>query len=427
MADLPEFVVNGERVPANQAFAPPDPWALPSLSTQVRTATPQGSALAAWFRNLAEFATRPLLFLIPQPTGPSEHDELDPEDVPFNAPPPPVTPPPAATDPIMPPNWNDLVEWPGTPTYVPITPVNIGEPVPVEMPPGEKYFDVSPPQPAPRPTIIEQPLPSPTWWELPYGNPDFGIGPRPGPAPAPTGTPRSDPATPTLWPDLEPGRSPQPDRTSPTAPDLFGAPLPDVVGNPFGDPFTPSPLPAPPGPKPRAPALPDFLAPTLAPDLKPEPTLPQFQPEKPVNADTCQCSKKKKDKKKKRKDREVCYRGTYVETKRGLSKKRIEEVPCEGAAKRSTGSKGAATKSKKLKPGQFPGLGFMGSENLTPSDWLDLAGSAVKEFAPIVKEILDRRKPKKQKKPKKGRKPKTKPGRVPGTVYTSPFPLEFGG
>jgi hypothetical protein len=47
----------------------------------------------------------------------------------------------------------------------------------------------------------------------------------------------------------------------------------------------------------------------------------------------CDCSGtgdgKKKKKKKKPKDREVCYRGSYREYKKGTSKKRLKEVPCE--------------------------------------------------------------------------------------------------
>jgi len=354
-------------------------------------------------------------FLVPQPTGPREHDELDPFDV--IAPPlPPSPPPPAATDPIMPPNWNDMVEWPGTPTYVPITPINLG---PVEMPSGEPEFIVSPPKVTPRPPPDEINFPNVV--EVP--DLDYGFDLRPGPAPTPTSTPGSNPDAPGLDEHLEPIRVPQPDRPGTTTPDLFSPTLPDDIRNPFADPFTPSPVPSPPSTQPRAPTIPDFFAPDSPPDLTFEPILPltQFKPDPFTTKDQCDCAKKKK--KKKREDRKVCYRGTYTETKRGLSKKRLEEVPCD-APKRSTGSTKPAT--KKLKPGQFPGMGLVGGMN--GSDIADLATSALKEFAPIVMDYIKRR-TKKVAAPKKkrNRKPKTKLPTLPGTPYSTPFPLDFGG
>lgn len=425
MPTLPEFVVSpgpGEPLDWYQqlyleelerqreeeqrrAFAPPEPVVAPEVPVETPGAVPVGFMVA-----ISNVLGRLIPILVPQPTGPREHDELDEFDVMWT-PPPPDKPPPAATDPIMPPNWNDLVEWPGTPTYVPITPINLGEPI--EMPVGEPEFVVSPPKPTLRPII-----------EVPLGDYDVGIDLGPGPTYAPTGTPRSDPVAPGLDDYLEPLRVPEPDRPGTTSPDLFGAPLPDWIRDPFSDPFTPSPVPSPPGTQPRAPTIPDFLTPEFTPDVVPEPTLPQFQPEKPRDADTCQCANKKK-KKKKRKDREVCYRGTYVETKRGLTKKRLEQVPCDGARSRSTGSK---PKQPKLKPGQFPGLGFIG-QSLTSDQWLDLASSAVKEFAPILQDYLRDRSKKKAAKPKKkrNRKAKTKVPRLPGTTYTTPFPIDFGG
>lgn len=42
----------------------------------------------------------------------------------------------------------------------------------------------------------------------------------------------------------------------------------------------------------------------------------------------CDCSQPKK-KRKKRKPRDICYRGTYVEKRNGLSKRRRERIPCE--------------------------------------------------------------------------------------------------
>lgn len=45
-----------------------------------------------------------------------------------------------------------------------------------------------------------------------------------------------------------------------------------------------------------------------------------------TRSDTCECDRKKP--KKPRQPRSVCYRGTYVESARGLSKTRREQVPC---------------------------------------------------------------------------------------------------
>jgi len=67
-------------------------------------------------------------------------------------------------------------------------------------------------------------------------------------------------------------------------------------------------------------------------------------------------------------------------------------------------------------------LGLLGSEHLTSSDWLDLAGHAFKEFAPLIGDFLKPKKAAKPKKLKKGRKPKTRAPRLPGTLYTTPFP-----
>lgn len=351
-----------------------------------------------------------LWFLFPQPTGPREHDELDEFDV---VAPPPPPPPPTTTAPDMPPNWRDILGDPDANPYnIPKTPFPD-----FEMPPGEPEFIVSPPKPTPRPTTPDE-INLPDQIEVP----DVGIDYRPGPAPTPTSTPRGDPDAPGLDEHLEPVRVPQPDRPSTAAPDLFSPTLPDDVRNPFADPFTPSPVPTPPGPKPGTPTIPDFLAPDFTPDLVPEPVLPLPQPDPFTTKDQCDCAKKKK--KKKKKDRDVCYRGTYIETKKGLVKKRLEQVPCESAP-RSTGSKNSTARKPKLKPGQFPGLGFLGSEHLSGGDIADLASHAFKEFAPIVMDYIKDRRKKKVAKPtkKRNRKPKTRLPTLPGTPYSTPFPF----
>lgn len=45
--------------------------------------------------------------------------------------------------------------------------------------------------------------------------------------------------------------------------------------------------------------------------------------------DRCRCPKPKRSSKK-RQPRTVCYRGTYVQRSKGISYRRLEEVPCEG-------------------------------------------------------------------------------------------------
>lgn len=95
--------------------------------------------------------------------------------------------------------------------------------------------------------------------------------------------------------------------------------------------------------------------------------------------------------------------------KRGLSKKRLEQVPCESKAARSP-----REKKPKLKPGQFPGLSLNGSQIV------DLGSQIIREYVPIIEDYL-KRKNAKPKKPKRNRRPKTRVGRVPGTFYTTPF------
>lgn len=59
---------------------------------------------------------------------------------------------------------------------------------------------------------------------------------------------------------------------------------------------------------------------------------PQPIPEPQTANDPCNCGKSDKQKKRKRKkpsDRTVCYRGTYTEKPRGISKRRRERVDCK--------------------------------------------------------------------------------------------------
>lgn len=125
----------------------------------------------------------------------------------------------------------------------------------------------------------------------------------------------------------------------PTAvPGPVGDPLPSVVVDPI---FQPVPTTSPSNPV-RVPIgdavsapfplpLSGFLpTPSLRPGRKPKPgPRPDTAPAPPpIGADPCNCAAQKKKKPKERKNRDVCYRGTYVEKSRGLIKHRKEEVPC---------------------------------------------------------------------------------------------------
>jgi len=86
-----------------------------------------------------------------------------------------------------------------------------------------------------------------------------------------------------------------------------------------------------------------FTPPGLDKDL--DPFEQPFTPKEPKDPDSCQCEKEpKKKKKKKAEDRTVCYRGTYRQLKKGISYKRLEEVPCDAKTERK-----AKTPRKKAK------------------------------------------------------------------------------
>lgn len=359
--------------PPDEAFAPPPPVLLPEfevkppprpVTTPVPIETPGivGSLL-----------TGLVLLLFPVSTGPAEYDEAP-------TPPPPPKKPPGGTDPIMPPNWNDLahepfeVTRPGPPlTPLPMTPIA----PPVEMPFGEEFFDVSPPGVSPNPftgfpDVLRVPFitPEPITadpFDFPLEVfPDVRTDTGSRPAPSPTSTPRSNPlpSDPFSFPDPWIGPAVPLPEVTPT-PDILGDPLPDVIGDPFGVP----------GPAPREPAaprrdptgtggpLPFVTTPFDDPPGLIDP-LAEFGPlpTKPDN-ETCSCAKKPKEKKK-QKDREECWRGTYIQRSRGISYIRKEKVPCESssAAKKTSSSRSSSSPSprkarkKKTPPGMFPGL-----------------------------------------------------------------------
>lgn len=153
------------------------------------------------------------------------------------------------------------------------------------------------PQPEPfgSPDLLAQPdLLSP----FPIASP---VLPRPNPAPAPKPRPKPKPA-----------------------PVPLTDPLQEPLNEPLLDPFPralPKPNPSRPGkPRPRpglpkTPAIPGTL------------TLPEPNPTPMEELDKCNCEKKK-PKKKQKKSRQICYRGTYVEKSKSLTKFRKEQVPC---------------------------------------------------------------------------------------------------
>lgn len=345
LAALERSAYPGAAPTPEEAFAPPIPPLPPTLLPEVIV---EGGS-----RVLTAVGAGLLALLFPQPTGPREFDEAPGGG---GGAPPPV--PPGAEDPIQPPNWWDLVNepYPTTRPGPPLVPIPLGEPLrPVEMPPGEPYFDVSPPGVTTRsypdlnplwlvPTAQPDPFSQPDYYppEEPYVVPEPAPAPdrRPGPAPGPVSPPGVDPlpriAEPTVAP--EPGTRPLP--SSPPSPDPLGDPMPDPFGDPFGDPVPTPREPAPPSPTPREPSggtTPRTLAdPVGGADPLDEPiTDPRPRADRPGAPDeTCGCDKKPK-KKAKPKLREECWKGTYVQRTRGISYIRKEQVPCEAAPRKS--------------------------------------------------------------------------------------------
>lgn len=215
-------------------------------------------------------------------------------------------------------------------------------------------FVVSPPKPKTRTTTRTNPsveVPLYDYRELFGVGSDFGFGFEPSPnSPA-----RSNPVPGRPERVLDPGRRTGLQPRSTLAPDLFGAPSP-APGNPlFFDPIATSPLPAPPRGSPARPGAPlpidalpvDDLATPFADPLA------SFDPLKlPPKKDACDCDGGggKKKKKKKRKERDVCFRGTYRQLRKGISYRRLEEVPC------TTAKESRAAPKKPRKPKVSPDL-----------------------------------------------------------------------
>lgn len=298
----PSEPLPGEELLPDESFAPP----IGLLYPLVGGLTTLGRILLGGFAGL----------FVPSPAGPRELDEA-----PAMPPRPPRTPLPPFTDPILPPNWEDIAnepysDWIDIPDII----IPIGDPVPRRlvpeldtpgvpfldpvMPefPEPDYFPRSTPVPRPgRPSTFPYSDPTPTIYADPFGNPF---------------------AEPYFWPNPEPTERPGP----------FPDPLTDAPPR-IGDPVAP--------PTVLPPRIADpIFDPTRDPNSPFDPVRDPFdvfmdQP-LPQDASNCDCTKTKKKKKKgKSKPRSICYEGHYVEHSRGLTKVRGKEIPCDTKATRT--------------------------------------------------------------------------------------------
>lgn len=341
-------------------FAPPMGSPLPEVIITPPPVQPvvQTSAAATLARTLARLFGGLGSVLIPIPAGPRELDEpqgfrtppppdlvvplapFDPIDIPNPDPefeldevviqPPGGTRPPGSEvtpDPIMPPNWDDLIRGPYDPFAEPITPrqpfgpLDIPGTGPTDDQPGtDRVLPATPIAPGPNVDPDLEPATDPT-------APAPGVRPSPSPTsqPVPIGDPTLDPL-PIGEPVPQPGPAATPGPGAAPAP--LNTPLGDPLGLPFGDPFALPPLPTTVTPRP----------PSVVPigpigDLLVDPIIPTLQPTRQpprTEADRCNCEEKKDKKPKKKKPpREECWQGTYTQKSRGIVYARKRRVPCE--------------------------------------------------------------------------------------------------
>lgn len=175
--------------------------------------------------------------------------------------------------------------------------------------------------------------------------------PLPGPSLSPTAQPDIG-SEPINWgaPERAPRPNPRPKPSPVGSPNV----LPQPVADPFADPVpfpTPKPAPRPgpssPAPTARPPEVIAFPSPTGNPQLDP---LPEPQPVPQEDP----CAEQKAKKKKKRSDRAICFKGTYTERAKGLSKKRRVQVDCQTG--KEIGSPITSSKRSPMKrpPGGWP-------------------------------------------------------------------------
>ena len=128
--------------------------------------------------------------------------------------------------------------------------------------------------------------------------------------------------TPTTQPTEQPRPVPNPVTSPLTNPNLFIDP---VMLTPTA---TPTPTPTP-NPLTSAPPLQLTNAPPL-PGALTNPFPPNFgDPTRPNRTRDCDCPEPQRKKKRKKKPRTKCYRGTYLERSKSLTKIRREEIPCQ--------------------------------------------------------------------------------------------------
>jgi len=141
--------------------------------------------------------------------------------------------------------------------------------------------------------------------------------------------------------------------------------------------------------------------------------VPDIGPVPKEELDPCDCKKKTKDKdKKKRKPRTVCYRGTYKQTAGRTIFTPKEEIPCDAVKPRV-----------KKQPGTS--LAPTGGKSLWDQlDYYTDTGKLVDAGVDVFMKRFGKQKPKQKK--IRDRKPKSKVPRLPGTIYTTPFPTEQG-
>lgn len=296
-------------VPESQRAFVPDPRFLPMVAPAVEV-------IATWLRAIPLFG-----LLIPGPGGQSDETL----DLPLDFRAPPNRPPPrfdAPLDPIMPPNWAEMVDWDIFGVYQPLVPLiedpyvrPIGDPVrrtaPVPIGPGvfEPFDDpIAVPELQPFRTPEPYPFSVPAPFVVPANPTDPFVIPRriADPIERPTERPVTVPGVP------DPFQFPIPDPVT-VAPPRLDPPRVVAPPNPFTNPW-------------------DTLNPTQDPFRDPLP----FDFPQPQRADPCDCSKvkEKKKPKKKKQPRAVCYSGTYKESRYSTSKTPRKQVPCSTPPKK---------------------------------------------------------------------------------------------
>lgn len=321
---LNEVLVTAPKPKPRDAFVAP---ALPLPLVPTAAPAPAGSVVGTIASTLARLAAPLVGLLSPTPTASQQHedavqrgpkfsftpyDQIDEVVVSGTAGkrPPNIRTP--GFDPILPPNWHDMLDWSTRrffylPTF-PIPQWEFPDDEP-ELKPDRERRVAPAPRPSRRDLPVEEPLRKPAPRITPRREP------RVPPAPDVLGNPFTDPTgfpigRPTFEPFIEPRTSPAPrDRVAP-APRV--TPTPWSSPNPFASPFTPL--------DPFNPADP----------FRPPAPLPE--PQRPIDrTDACNCNavKEPKKKPKKKQPRKRCYRGTYTEKSLSLSKSPKEEVPCQ--------------------------------------------------------------------------------------------------